>query len=66
MDHLSDWHSFDPQDRSSYPKTNSAIQVKFAGGHIAEGDALGFLPNLKTLPKCPVVGWRYIKAYVSR
>ncbi len=65
MDHLSEWHSFDANDRSTYPKTVSAIQVKYADGGLASGQTFDFFPVL-TVPKSPIVGWRYIKAYPSR
>jgi hypothetical protein len=44
VDHLSQWHSFDANDRSTYPKTSSAIQVKYAGG-LASGLYVRFFSN---------------------
>jgi hypothetical protein len=45
MEHLSDWHSFDPNYRSTYPKVNAPIQVKYANGSLAEGDCRKFFPQ---------------------
>jgi hypothetical protein len=45
MDHLSEWHSFDANDRSTYPKMSSAVQVKYADGGVAEGYTLDFFSN---------------------
>jgi hypothetical protein len=47
MEHLSDWHSFDPNNRSTYPKVNSPIQVKYANGSPAEGACRKFFPLLQ-------------------
>jgi hypothetical protein len=65
MDHLSDWHSFDAIDRNTYPKTSSVIQVKYADGGLASGNTFDFFQML-TVPKSPILGWRYMKAYPSR
>jgi hypothetical protein len=65
MDHLSEWHRFDANDRSTYPKTSSAIQVKYADGGLGSGYTFDFFPIL-AVPKYPIIGWRYIKAYSSK
>jgi hypothetical protein len=65
MDHLSEWHRFDASDRSTYPKTSSAIQVKYAEGGLASGHTFDFFPMLK-VPESPIIGWRYVRAYPSR
>jgi hypothetical protein len=61
MEHLSDWHSFDPNYRSTYPKVNSYIQVKYANGSLAEGNCRKFFPREELLPHSLIVEWRYIK-----
>jgi hypothetical protein len=52
----------DPNDWHSYPKVNSPIQVKYAGGRLAEGTPGGLLSLERTISESPVVGWRYIEA----
>jgi hypothetical protein len=66
MDHLSEWHSFDAQDTSTYPKVNSPMQVKYVDGGLASGLTFPFFPILKTAHESPIIGWRYIKAYSSK
>ena len=61
MEHLSDWHSFDPNDRSTYPKVKSPIQVKYANDSLAQGDCRKFFPREESLTDSLIVGWRYIK-----
>jgi hypothetical protein len=61
MEHMSDWHSFDPNYRSTYPKVNSPVQVKYAKGSVAEGDRRKFFPREELLSDSLIVGWRYIK-----
>jgi hypothetical protein len=61
--HLSEWHSFDAQDHSTYPKVNAAMQVKYADGGIALGYTFDFFPSLMRPPESLVTGWRYIKAF---
>jgi hypothetical protein len=65
MAHLSNWHSFDAADRRTYPRTNSPMQVKYAGGGLALGYTLDFFPVLNTMLESQITGWRYIKAYSS-
>jgi hypothetical protein len=61
MEHLSDWHSFDPNNRSTYPKVKSPIQVKYANGSLIQGDYRKFFPREVLLPDSMIVGWRDIK-----
>jgi len=63
--HLSNWHSFNGHDRTTYPKVNSPIQVKYADGSLVVGYTLDFSPSL-VVPKSPIIGWRYIKAYSAK
>jgi hypothetical protein len=61
MDHLSDWHVFDPTDRKTYPKVKAPVQVRFQGGKLEEGDSRVFFPQTELLPTSSIIGWRYIK-----
>jgi hypothetical protein len=61
MDHLSDWHVFDPTDRKTYPKEAALVQVRFRDGKLEEGDSRIFFPRTELLPTSSIIGWRYIK-----
>jgi hypothetical protein len=61
MTHISEWHNFNPADRSTYPKVNSPIQVKDAAGGRLEGDFLKLVSDARQRLKPKIVGWRYIK-----
>jgi hypothetical protein len=61
MAHLSDWHNFDANDRSTYPKVSSPVQIKLDNGRMYEGDGLIFFPSVGHLPGSLIVNWRYIK-----
>ena len=63
--HPSNWHSFNGYDRTTYPKVNLPMQVKYADGSLAVGYTLDFFPSL-TVPKSPIIGWRYIKTYSAK
>jgi hypothetical protein len=54
VDHLSEWHSFDALDASTYPKVNSPMQVKYADGSLASGHTFDFFPMLKTAHEPPI------------
>jgi hypothetical protein len=61
MTHLSDWHTFEPSDRETYPKVDSPVQVRFDDGRMEEGDCRTFFPLVKLLPCSSITAWRYIK-----
>jgi hypothetical protein len=61
MDHLSNWHVFDPTDRKTYPKVAAPVQVRFEDGRLEEGDSRMFFPRVEPLPSSSIIGWRYIK-----
>ena len=61
MKPCSDWRAFDPADRSTYPKVDASLQVKFENGRIEEGPASEFFPGTGLLPVSSIVAWRYIK-----
>jgi hypothetical protein len=60
VEHLSDWHAFNPRDRSTYPKVNAPLQIRFESGRIEEGMASVFLPRIGLLPVSSIRAWRYI------
>jgi hypothetical protein len=62
MKHLSNWHDFNPEDRSTYPKVDAAVQVRYDGGSEAEGYRDDFFPLCRRLSDSTIVNWRYIKA----
>jgi hypothetical protein len=66
VDHLSDWHMFTPKDRTTYPKVNAPVQVRFDDGELKEGYTLVFFPQSKLLPGSSIIGWRYIKGLSQR
>jgi hypothetical protein len=61
MEHLSEWHAFNRGDRSTYPKVNAQMQVRFETGYIEEGTAFEFFPRTGPLPVPSILAWRYIK-----
>ena len=60
--HLSEWHVFDASDRTTYPRADARIQVRFDDGKFEEGDSRMFFPVGKLLPCSSISAWRYIKA----
>jgi hypothetical protein len=66
VDHLSDWHVFDPTDWETYPKTQGAVQVRFDDGQFEEGYTWMFFQRTSLLPSSSIVGWRYIKDVAHR
>jgi hypothetical protein len=61
MDHLSEWHDFNPADRSTYPKVTSLTQVRDASGATAEGNFLKLVSSARRGLKPMITGWRYIR-----
>jgi|HubBroStandDraft_6_1064221.scaffolds.fasta_scaffold246469_1 hypothetical protein len=61
MQHLGDWHDFNANDRRTYPKVYSPIQVQYANGRKSEGDFLKLLSHVRMLHEPAITGWRYIK-----
>jgi hypothetical protein len=61
MAHLSDWHTFNPSDRKTYPKVNAPVQVRFDDGKFEEGETRMFFPQVNLLPCSSIQAWRYIK-----
>jgi hypothetical protein len=66
MGHLSDWHVLEPNDRKTYPKVNTPVQVRFEDGRLAEGDSRMFFPQTKLLAASAINVWRYIKGVAQR
>jgi hypothetical protein len=67
MAHLSDWHVFDPSDKSTYPKVYAPVQVRLEDGKLEEGVSQMFFPQTKLLPNSSSISaWRYIKGVVQR
>jgi hypothetical protein len=60
--HLSTWHDFDENDKSSYPKVCARVQVKHVNGRVAEGDSFDMLARERLIAESAVIAWRYIKA----
>jgi hypothetical protein len=61
MGHLSNWHDFIPEDRSTYPKVGAAVQVRYNSGSEAAGYRDDFFPRCHLLSGSTIVNWRYIK-----
>jgi hypothetical protein len=61
MDHIGDWHDFKPADRSTYPRVDAPVQVRFDNGRIDEGEHSRFFPELGHSRNSSITGWRYIK-----
>jgi hypothetical protein len=61
MMHISEWHVFDPSDRSTYPKVSALVQVRFADGGLQEGGSRTFFPVTKVLPNSSITAWRHIQ-----
>jgi hypothetical protein len=61
MTNLSEWHTFNPSDRKTYPKVNAPVQVRFNDGKVEEGETRMFFPQAKLLPCSSIHAWRYLK-----
>jgi hypothetical protein len=61
MEHIGEWHHFNPADRSTYPKVNSPIKVRDANGAMAEGDFLKLVSEARQRLKPAITNWRYIR-----
>jgi hypothetical protein len=61
MDHLSEWHTFDPLNEETYPKVNAPVQVKYDTGIVVEGFSVEFFPSVGLRSGLPITGWRYIR-----
>jgi hypothetical protein len=61
MPHLSEWHTFNPRDRKTYPKVNAPVQIRFADGKFEEGQSRMFFPQTDLLPCSSITAWRYVK-----
>jgi hypothetical protein len=57
MEHLSNWHDFNPTDRSTYPKMVAPVQVKLAGGQQIESTSFKHILSSDV----QITGWRYIR-----
>jgi hypothetical protein len=64
MEHLSDWHKLNSDDRGTYPHIAHRVQVRFANGRLEEGDRSMFFPASGVLPDSQITRWRYIKDYL--
>jgi hypothetical protein len=36
VEHVNDWHAFNPEDRSTYLKVDAPLDVRFENGRIEE------------------------------
>ena len=61
MEPPSNWHYFNENERSTYPKVVAPVQVRHASGRIAEGDSHELFSSDHLLAESPVIAWRYIK-----
>jgi hypothetical protein len=61
MDHLSEWHAFDPSNEGTYPKVNAPVQVKYDTGKLDEGFSVEFFRPDGRRSGLLITGWRYIK-----
>jgi hypothetical protein len=62
MEYLSNWHDFNAEDRSTYPKVDAAVQVRYDSGSEAEGYGGDFFPLCQRLSGSTIVNCCYIKA----
>lgn len=65
MKQLSDWQSFDPTDRKTYPKMDAPVQVRFDNGQTEEGNTRMFFPLTRLLPSSSINAWRYIRGVID-
>ncbi len=61
MEHLSAWHDFSPDSRSTYPKVVSPVEVEYADERRSEGDFLKLVSDSRALHGSQVTRWRYIR-----
>jgi hypothetical protein len=61
MNYLSEWHVFNPADRSTYPTVTYLTQVRDASGATEEGDFLKLVSLARRGLKPMITGWRYIR-----
>jgi hypothetical protein len=61
MNHIGEWHYFNPEDRSTYPKVNYPIETRDAIGAKAEGDFLKLVSETRQRLKPMITSWRYIR-----
>jgi hypothetical protein len=60
MEHLSDWHSFDPKVAKTLPKVDAPLQLRYGDGSVRDGN-LAELARRKNPGDNQITGWRYIK-----
>jgi hypothetical protein len=60
VEHVSDWHVFNPGDRETYPNVEAPLQVRFENGRIEDGMTSEFFPRIGLLPVSSMVAWRNI------
>jgi hypothetical protein len=61
MEHLSDWHNFDPKVAKTYPKVDAPLQLRFADGSEMDGNLAELARRKKNPGDSQITGWRYIK-----
>ena|ERR1700733_8550020 len=61
MDHIGEWHYFNPADRRTYPKVYSPIEVRHANGSTAEGDFLKLVSETRQRLTPTITNWRYVR-----
>ncbi len=66
VDHLSEWHNFDPNDQSTYPKVDAPVQVRYSSGALETGQYHEFFQYSNTTPELLIAAWRYIKDNATR
>jgi hypothetical protein len=60
MRNVNEWHDFNANDWSTYPKVYSPIQVQYANGRKSDGDFLKLLSRVRLVREVPIARWRYI------
>jgi hypothetical protein len=61
MEHLSDWHDFNPANRSTYPKVDAPVQVRNGDGIVTEGKTFKSLLPRSVSDGSLITNWRYVK-----
>jgi hypothetical protein len=62
MQHLSEWHAFNPRDRQTYPKEDAPVQVRYGSGKVSVGFSHDLFTTSGSLSDSLITAWRYIKA----
>jgi hypothetical protein len=55
------WHFFDIDEESSYPPTESTVQIQCADGRLIEGSSRELFSPRHLHEEPRIVGWRYVR-----